>query len=67
MVSLEDKTALFAGIMERIRYNRKKKQLKAALRRKPKPAKVLIKDEDIPENNERSLNDKSTPSTSETT
>jgi hypothetical protein len=67
MQSLEDKSSLFVGIMERIRYNRKKKQLKAALRRKPKPSKVIIKDEDIPDNNERSLNDKTTPDTPEST
>lgn len=36
---------------ERLRLMRVKRRLKAALRRKPKPAKVRLKDEDVP--NER--------------
>ena len=34
--------------MERIEYNRKKRALKQAFRRKPKPSQVKIKDEDVP-------------------
>jgi hypothetical protein len=39
---------LFKSILDRIKYNRKKRELKAAFRRKPKPAKVDIPDEDVP-------------------
>lgn len=66
MITLEEKTTLFTEIMERIRYNRKKRQLKVTLRRKQKPAKVIINDEDVPETNERSLNAETTETTSYT-
>lgn len=34
--------------IQELEYARQKKLLKAAFRRKPKPAKVDIKDEDVP-------------------
>lgn len=40
---------LFESFLERIRYNKKKRELKQALRRKPKPARVRIEDEYVPE------------------
>lgn len=39
---------LIKSILERIEYNRKKRALKQAFRRKPKPSRVRIEDEDVP-------------------
>lgn len=40
---------LFENLWQIIERMRTKKRLKAAFRRKPRPAKVKIPDEDIPE------------------
>ena len=39
----------FNSIWEWMQHVKKKSELKAALRRNPKPAKVRIPDEDVPE------------------
>jgi hypothetical protein len=40
---------LFRTFYERIEHMRKKKELKQAFRRKPKPARVNLKDSDVPQ------------------
>jgi hypothetical protein len=39
---------LFSELLKRIEQRKVKRRLKAAFRRKPKPAKVEIPDEDVP-------------------
>jgi hypothetical protein len=39
---------LFSELLKRIEQRKVKRRLKAAFRRKPKPARVIIPDEDVP-------------------
>jgi hypothetical protein len=45
---MNDKTGLFVDIMKKLQDRKTKRRLKAAFRRKPKPAKVVLPDEDVP-------------------